>query len=340
MPELGIGIIGLGRMGWLHAEHLKGAVRGARLIAAAVDETHRRQLEASGDAPCPLVADVDALVADPRIDAVVVVSPTSLHHEHIQLAAAHGKAIFTEKPLADSVDRSLETAGAVRRAAVPFQIGFQRRFDPGYARAKELIDGDAIGTVEMFRGLTCDRIPPVSYLRTSGGLFWDLGIHDFDAARFLMNDDVVEVTATGTILVEPELADFDDVDHGVVVLRFRRGGIGVVQNAWRAPYGYDIRAEVHGSLGKVVTDLDERVPTRLYGPSGFASERHFLFVERFADAYRLELQAFVDAVLAGRAPTPGIDDAVQAVLISDAATRSRRTAKPITLASISQTRTS
>jgi myo-inositol 2-dehydrogenase/D-chiro-inositol 1-dehydrogenase len=325
MTELGVGIIGLGRMGWLHAEHLRGAIRGARLVAAAVDETHRRHLEVTGEAPCELVADVGVLVADPRIDAVVVVSPTSLHHEHIRLAAEAGKAIFAEKPLADSVDRSRETAAALRRSGVPFQIGFQRRFDPGYARARELIDAGTIGTVEMFRGLTCDVMPPVAYLRTSGGLFWDLGIHDFDAARFLMNDDVVEVTATGAILIEPELAEFDDVDHGVVVLRFRRGGLGVVQNAWRAPYGYDIRAEVHGSRGKIVTDLDERVPTRLYGPTGFSSERHFLFVERFAEAYCLELQAFVDAVLAGGAPTPGIDDALQAVLVADAATRSRRT---------------
>jgi myo-inositol 2-dehydrogenase/D-chiro-inositol 1-dehydrogenase len=331
MADLGIGIIGLGRMGWLHAEHLHGTIRGARLIAAAVDESHRQQLESSGEAPCELVPDVAALISDPRIDAVVVVSPTSLHHEHIQLAAAAGKAVFAEKPLADSVKRSRETAAAVSKAGVPFQIGFQRRFDPGYARARELIDSGAIGTVEMFRGLTCDVIPPVSYLRTSGGLFWDLGIHDFDAARFLMNDDVVEVTATGAILIEPELAGFDDVDHGVVVLRFRRGGIGVVQNAWRAPYGYDIRAEVHGTLGKVITDLDERVPTRLYRPSGFSSERYFLFVERFADAYRLELQAFVDAVLADRDPAPGIADSLHGVLIADAATQSRRTGVPVAI---------
>ncbi len=331
MAELGVGIIGLGRMGWLHAEHLRGTVRGARLVAAAVDDAHRRQLESSGEAPCELVVDVEALISDPRIDAVVVVSPTSLHHTHIQQAASAGKAIFAEKPLADSVERSRETAAAVRRAGVPFQIGFQRRFDPGYARARELIESGAIGTVEMFRGLTCDVIPPVSYLRTSGGLFWDLGIHDFDAARFLMNDDIVEVTAMGSILIEPELAEFDDVDHGIVVVRFRRGGIGVIQNAWRAPYGYDIRAEVHGTLGKVITDLDERVPTRLYRPSGFSSERHFLFVERFADAYCLELQAFVDAVVTGRDPVPGIDDALQGVLIADAATRSRRTGAPVTI---------
>lgn len=332
MAELGIGIIGLGRMGWIHAEHLNGAVRGTRLIGAAVDEAQRRQLELSGEAPCPLFESVEDLVDDPRVDAVVVVSPTSFHHEHIQLAAARRKAIFAEKPLADSVPHAIETAASVQRAGVPFQIGFQRRFDPGYSRARSLIESGAIGEPEMFRGLSCDRIPPVSYLKTSGGLFWDLGIHDFDAARFLIGDEVVRVSASGTILVEPELATFDDVDHGVVILHFRRGGIGVVQNAWRAPYGYDIRAEVHGSQGKVVTDLDEKVPTRLYGPQGFTSERHMLFVERFEEAYRLELQAFVDAVKNDRTPTPGIEDAVQGVLVAEAATQSHRTGQSVHIA--------
>src|SRR5262245_42752297 len=114
MAELGVGVIGLGRMGWLHAEHLSGTIRGAGVVAAAVDDAHRQQLEATGGAPWPLAADVESLVADPLIDAIVVVSPTSLHHEHIQLAAAHGKAIFAEKPLADSVKRSIETADVVR----------------------------------------------------------------------------------------------------------------------------------------------------------------------------------------------------------------------------------
>jgi len=324
VAELRVGIIGLGRMGWLHAEHLSGAIRGARLVKAAVDESHRKLLEAAGGVPWPLVTDVEELIADPSIDAIVVVSPTSAHHEHITLAARHGKAIFAEKPLADSVERARATVEAVTSAGVPFQIGFQRRFDPGYARAKALIEEGAIGTPEMFRGLTCDRMPPVDYLRTSGGLFWDLGIHDFDAARFLMGDEITAVHAVGSIIIEPELATFDDVDHGIVTLRFRRGGLGVIQNAWRAPYGYDIRAEVHGPLGKVITDLDERVPTRLYTESGARWERHFLFVERFREAYRIELQAFVDAVLSDQAPAPGITDAFQAVLISDAATRSRR----------------
>lgn len=324
MTDLAVGVIGLGRMGALHAEHLGGVIRGARLHAAVVDPVHRRHLEATGTAPCPLVASVEELVADPAIDAVVIVSPTDAHRGHIALAAGRGKAMFVEKPVAGSVADAVEVAALVRAAAVPFQIAFQRRFDPGYARAKEMILGGAVGTVEMFRGLTCDKIPPVDYLRTSGGLFWDLGIHDFDAARFLMGDDIAAIHATGTILVEPRLAEFDDIDHGVATLRFRNGGMGVIQNAWRAPYGYDIRAEVHGTLGKVVADLDAREPASLYTEAGFGFRKFHLFTDRFQEAYRLELQAFVDAIHAGRMPEPGIDDALQAVLISDAATRSHR----------------
>jgi myo-inositol 2-dehydrogenase/D-chiro-inositol 1-dehydrogenase len=311
-------------MGWLHAEQIAGAVRGATLVGAAVDPDHKRRLEADGSAPCPLVEDADALISDPSIDAIVVVSPTNAHREHIERTAEAGKAVFAEKPVAGSVEDALAVAGTVRRTGIPFQIGFQRRFDPGYARAKELIAAGAIGEVEMFRGISCDVIPPVEYLRTSGGLFWDLGIHDFDAARFLMCDEIVSVFATGTIKVEPRLAEFDDVDHGIVTLKFRNGGLGVVQDAWRAPYGYDIRSEVHGSLGKVVTELDAREPAALYTDRSFSFRRHHLFVARFEEAYRAELQAFVDAVRCDKAPSPGIDDALQAVLISDAATRSRR----------------
>ena len=324
VADLRVGVIGLGRMGWLHAEQVSGAVRGATLVAAAVDPEHKRQLEADGSAPCPLVEDAEALISDPDIDAIFIVSPTNAHREHIERAAEMGKAVFAEKPLAGSVEDSLAVAETVRRTGIPFQIGFQRRFDPGYARAKDLIAAGAIGEPEMFRGISCDVIPPVEYLRTSGGLFWDLGIHDFDAARFLMGDEIVAVLATGAIKVEPRLAEFDDVDHGVVTLRFKNGGLGVVQNAWRAPYGYDIRGEVHGSRGKIVTELDAREPAALYTDHAFSFRRHHLFVERFEEAYRLELQAFVDSVRAGNDPSPGVDDALQAVLISDAATRSRR----------------
>jgi myo-inositol 2-dehydrogenase/D-chiro-inositol 1-dehydrogenase len=281
-------------------------------------------LLASVGAPCALVESVPDLLARPDIDAVVVASPAVVHGEHIALAAAAGKPIFSEKPLADSVVNAEAAAEAVRRASVPFQIGFQRRYDRSYARAKELIASGAIGDIEMFRGMSCDRLGPIEFLKTSGGIFMDLASHDFDAARFLTGQEVTEVLAIGAVLVEPELATFDDVDYAIAMLRFANGALGVVQTSWRAPYGYDIVAEVHGSKGKVVAEVDEKYPTLLYDERGKVSARHDQFLERFSDAYRAELQAFVDTLHAGTAPTPNIDDGLQAVRIAAAATESRR----------------
>jgi myo-inositol 2-dehydrogenase / D-chiro-inositol 1-dehydrogenase len=328
---IGVGIIGLGRMGWFHAESLKSRIGGAHLVAAAVAPADRERMLADGTAPCELLPDVGALLARPDIDAVIIVSPSSLHHEHITQAASAGKAIFSEKPVADSVELARDAVAVVERAGVPFQIGFQRRFDPGYAEARRLIETGAVGAVEMFRGMSCDRIPPVDFLRTSGGLFWDLAIHDFDAARFLTGQEVTEVFAVGSIVVEPRLAEFDDVDYGIVTLRFANGALGVCQASWRAPYGYDIRAEVHGSLGKVVTEVDDKFPARLYREGRSESQRHDQFVERFGEAYTREIQAFVDAIRTGSSPSPGVADALKAVEISDAASRSRKESRWVTV---------
>ncbi len=322
--SIGFGVVGLGRMGAFHADSLQNAIRGAHLVAAAVDDAHRADLITSGYAPCPLDLDVETLLARPDVEAVVVASPAVVHGEHIALAARAGKPIFSEKPLADTVKKAEAAASEVLAVNVPFQIGFQRRYDRGYARARELVASGAIGDVEMFRGMTCDRLGPIEFLKTSGGIFMDLATHDFDAARFLTGEEIVEVLAIGTVLVEPELETFDDVDYAIVLLRFSNGALGVVQESWRAPYGYDIRAEVHGSMGKVVTELDEKFPAVLYDNRGKSSVRHDQFVERFHDAYREELQAFVDALHAGTAPSPGLEDGLQAVRIAAAATRSRR----------------
>ncbi len=323
MADIGVGIIGLGRIGALHAEQLQRAIKGAQLVGIAVDPAHRSRLQ---DTPTParLFDSVEDLLRSADVEAVVIASSSNAHCEHIVRAAAAGVPMFCEKPLADTVEAARHAVRAVEEVGVPFQIGFQRRFDPGYARARELVAAGAIGKPELFRGISSDYIPPVEYLRTSGGLFWDLGVHDFDAARFLMGDEIVAVHATGAIQIEPALAAFGDVDYGVVTLRFRSGALGVVQNSWRAPWGYEIRAEVCGSEGRVVTELDQRVPTWLYTSHGFTTERYHQFVERFRDAYRIELQVFIDALHAGTKPAPDECDGLRAIEIADAATRSRR----------------
>lgn len=324
MAAIRVGIIGLGRMGALHASNLAGRIRGAELVAAAVDEAHKAVLDRTGEAPCEVLGDAGTLIARPDIDAIVIASPSSLHAEHIGLAIAARKPVFCEKPLCGSLNDARSTAQNVRAAGIPFQIAFQRRFDPAYARARQLIEDGQIGAPEMFRGISADRIPPVSYLRTSGGLFIDLGIHDIDAARFLMGDEIVAVAAVGSVLVEPELATFDDYDYGVMSLRFHSGALGVIQNAWRAPYGYDIRAEVHGSEGKVIAELDADAPATLYRHGRKAQSRYTEFTERFAEAYSAELQAFVDCLQNDVAPTPTVDDGLIAMKVAHAATDSAR----------------
>jgi len=324
MSDIGFGVIGLGRMGTLHAQHLGGMITGGRLVAGAVDPRDLEGLRARQDFAYPVVGSVEELLANPEVEAVVIASPTSVHDEHIRLAAAQRMPIFCEKPLADSVARAAAAVQGVEQTGVPFQIGFHRRFDEGYARARDLIQEGQIGEPELFRGITADHIPPFEYLRTSGGLFWDLGVHDFDAARFLMDDDVVAVHAAGAIKVEPRLAEIRDIDYGVTTLRFRKGSLGVVQNSWRAPWGCEIRAEVCGSKGRVVTEQDEKVRTRLYTEEGIISERHQRFLERFREAYRRELQAFVDALHSGVAPSPGPQDGLKAIQVSEAATVSSR----------------
>lgn len=322
MAAIRFGVIGLGRMGALHASNLAGHIAGASLVAAAVDAQHKAQLDRSGGAPCEVTSDVAALVARPDIDAVVIASPSSLHAEHIALAIDHRKPVFCEKPLCDTLTAARETAQAVASSGIPFQIAFQRRFDPSYANAEALIRAGQIGQPEMFRGISADRIPPVSYLRTSGGLFIDLGIHDIDAARFLMGDEIVAVAAIGAVQVEPELRTFNDYDYGVISLRFQQGGIGIIQNAWRAPYGYDIRAEVHGSEGKVIAELDAESPTVLYRAGRKEQARHIEFTERFAAAYAAELQAFADCLQRDQAPSPTVWDGLAAIEVAHAATES------------------
>ena len=212
MDSIGFGIIGLGRIGGFHANSLRHAISGAHLVAAAVDDDHRCALLESGDAPCPLEPDVETLLARGDVAAIVVASPAVAHDEHIALAARAGKPIFSEKPLADSVPKAEAAAQAVLAAGVPFQIGFQRRYDRGYARARELIAAGSIGAVEMFRGMSCDRLGPIDFLRTSGGIFMDLASHDFDAARFLTGEEISEVLTVNAI---------GQTKQGAVIVSFR-----------------------------------------------------------------------------------------------------------------------
>ena len=329
---LGFAVIGAGRIGALHARHLAGAVEGATLtLVADVDESAARAAAVAGAAS---VTDVADALAHPRVDAVVIASPTSAHAEQLREAARAGKAIFCEKPVADDLDQTVAAMDVVERAGVPFQIGFNRRFDPAYEALAHAVHHGELGKVELFRSQSTDPRPaPEAYIASSAGFFRDSVIHDLDTARFVAGE-VERVTALGRVLVDPVYERYGDVDTSVITLEFASGALGVLMNSRRTVYGHDLRVEVHGERGKLVAEDERATKVWRYDARGFHGDFYDHFLDRFRDAYRRELQAFVDAVLAGRPPTPGASDAIESLRLADAATLSLHEGRKVAVSEV------
>lgn len=329
---LGVAVIGAGRIGNLHARHLAGAVDGARLVVVMdADITAAHKAAYAGAAA---TQDVREALAHPEVDAVVIASPTTRHAEQIRLAAKAGKAIFCEKPVALDLRETVEAMQAVREAGVPFQIGFNRRFDPGYAALAKAAREGVIGKLELFRSQSSDPGPsPEAYIAASGGFYRDSVIHDIDIARFVVGE-ITRVSALGRVLVDPVYAKYGDVDTSILTLEFATGAIGVLINTRRTVYGYDLRVEVHGEKGKLVTEDERATKLWRYDKDGIHGDYYYFFLDRFKDAYRLELQAFCDAVREGRTPSPGPEDAIASLQVADAATRSLKEGRPVEVAEV------
>jgi len=317
-------------MGRIHAETLP-TIPGVRVVAVADPIEAAREGARVSAGALRAYADPAEAIHDRDVDAVVIATPTPTHAPLVEEAARAGKAVFCEKPVADSVDRARSLLARVREAGIPFQIGFQRRFDPGYAEMRERISRGEVGSIDQFRSVGRDPAPPpLEYLRISGGIFFDQALHEFDIARFLVGE-VVEVSAWGTVRVQQEIGDMGDADTTVTLLRFASGALGVIENSRRAVYGYDVRTEVFGSGGKLVVDAVPRTPLWRYGEGGVSADHYYFFTDRFREAARLELRAFVSSVLEGRPPAPGADDALRAMLVAQAATESFRTGHPVSV---------
>lgn len=329
---LGFAVIGAGRIGALHARHLAGAVEGARLVRVVDPDSTAAERAAVGGAA--FGGDVAAALADPAVDAVLIASPTSEHAPQLEAAAAAGKAILCEKPVADDLTATARAMDVVTRAGVPFQIGFNRRFDPAYAEVARAVRAGEVGRVELFRSQSSDPGPaPEAYIAASSGFFRDSVIHDIDTARFVAGE-VERVTALARVLVDPVYAKYGDVDTSVITLEFASGALGVLMNSRRTVYGHDLRVEVHGATGKLVAEDERATKVWRYGPGGPRGDYYHHFLDRFRDAYRLEVQAFVDAVRAGRTPAPGAVDAVESLRVADAAVRSLHEGRPVAVAEV------
>ena len=318
---------GAGRIGAIHAANI---AQSSASLAYVVD-VNRAAADALASKHGARVVDTATALADPRVDAVVIASSTDTHADLIELAAKAGKKIFCEKPVDLSLARVDRCLAAVKSAGVPVLMGFNRRFDPSFAAFKQSIDAGTIGAVEFVQITSRDPgPPPPDYVKVSGGLFRDMMIHDFDMARFLLGEEPVELFALASCLVDPRIGALGDVDTAAVTLRTASGRLCQISNSRRAVYGYDQRIEALGPKGMLVAG--NRTPTTLVASTveGVTADKplHF-FLERYAEAYRLELAHFLD-VCAGKAkPLVDIEDGRRALQLAEAANESVKTKRAI-----------
>lgn len=331
--ETTVALMGAGRAGREHAANL-GSIPGVRVLLVcdpipAAAERAARLARAEG-----VTGSVDEVFARADLDAVVISTPTETHADHMERAAGAGKAIFCEKPVSLDLARATRAVEVVRRRGVPFQIGFDRRFDPGYAEVKRRIDAGALGQIDQFVGISRDPAPPSrEYLARSGGLLIDSAIHDFDLARFLVGE-VEEVFVWGGVRFCEDAAAVGDVDTTTTMLKFVGGAQGMLQNCRRAAYGYDVMTEVSGERGKLVVHAEVKTPLTHYRKGGWERDYHDFFMDRFGEAFRGELVAFFAALARGNTPSPGLTDALEALRIGVAATRSLRENRPVRVAEV------
>ncbi|MGO8798866.1 MAG: inositol 2-dehydrogenase [Roseiarcus sp.] len=324
------GIIGAGRIGRIHAANVAARKDCQVRLIADVDHTAAQALaEATG----ARVAEIDAILASGEIDAVAICAPTDMHADLIEKAARAGKAVFCEKPVDLDAKRVRACLEVVAAAGAVLMVGFNRRFDPNFAALQKRITEGVVGAVEIVSITSRDPgPPPLSYIARSGGLFRDMMIHDFDMARFLLGEEPVAVSAMGSALVDKAIGEAGDVDTAVVIMETKSGKVAQISNSRRAAYGYDQRIEAHGSKGMLRADNVRETTVEFAGAQGFVGDKALnFFLERYASAYRDELDAFVKGVTAGLAPRPNGEDGLRANLLADAANLSWRTGNRVTL---------
>lgn len=325
-----VALIGCGRIGQLHARNL-AALRDMCQFVAVADWNLEAAETTSRLLGVPLATpDSEAVLASPDVDAVVIASSTSTHAAYIEIAAGAGKDIFTEKPIALDLETTQRALAAVERAGVRLQVGFQRRFDSGYIAAYEAVRKGEIGRVEMIRDAMRDPSPPPpEYIRQSGGLYRDMTIHNFDAVRWLMGEEPVEIFASASALVSDDIRDAGDVDTSIITLRFPSGAIASIENSRRSGFGYDVRTEIFGSAGALMVGDHRQTPIRRFTATGVIEDHQYFFLERFREAYRSEMIAFLTAIATGSPVPVSGQDGFAALQLAYAAEESRRAGRPV-----------
>ena len=329
--QVRIGVIGAGRIGKLHARNLSFNISDATVVAIS-DIFLNAAKECAAECRIPkAVKDHREILEDPDVDAIFICSSTDTHSQMIVEGAEAGKQIFCEKPIDFDIDRIDKALEAVEQAGVKLQIGFNRRFDPNFKRVRDAVAEGELGTPHIIRITSRDpEPPPIEYVKVSGGLFLDMMIHDFDMCRYLMGEEVVEVYATGTTLIDPKIGEAGDVDTAVVTLTYESGAYCVIDNSRQAVYGYDQRVEVFGTEGCVVVDNREPYSATFFKRGQVQRDPlHYFFLERYKDAYLEETREFIKCVQEGTTPSvTGIDGKLP-IIIGLAANQSLKEHRPV-----------
>jgi scyllo-inositol 2-dehydrogenase (NAD+) len=334
--RLAVGLIGLGRLGRVYARDLAGRIPETRLVAVADPiGTLAEQVAEEFDVPHHY-ADPVAMIDDARVEAIVIVSPTHTHRELVIAAARRGKPTFCEKPPALSLGEVAAMKDAIGRARMFFQMGFMRRFDPGYAAAKQEIEAGRIGSPLVFKSTSRDPFrPSLEYAnpKSSGGMLIDMGIHDFDLARWFMGD-VRTISAIGATIAYPELESVGDIDNAVASLVFDSGKLGVIDLTRSGIYGYDISTEILGLEGTIRIGYLRETAITVMKKNSVSHDTVPYFMERFREAYTRQLQNFAQNVQQDREPPITIDDGLEALRLGVAATRAQQTGTTVTVAEV------
>ena len=335
--RLRVGLIGVGRLGRVYARDLASRIPETRLAAVAdIDAGLAQNIAAEWDVP-NWYGTPDALIADPDVDAVVVVTSTHAHHDLVIQAVRSGKPTFCEKPLALSLHECREMQEAIERNGTFFQMGFMRRFDPGYAAARRHVEEGRIGRPVVFKSTSRDPfLPSLDYVKpsSSGGILVDMGIHDFDLARWFMGD-VESVSAIGGVLAYPELTGVGDLDNVIASLVFADGRLGVIDLTRNGYYGYDIATEILGTEGTVRIGYLRETPITILTKNSVAHDTVPYFMERFERAYTTQLRDFAQNVLKRRQPSVTLQDGMEALRVALAAAEALRRGGTVRVSSIS-----
>ncbi len=334
MKTIKVGIIGAGRIGKIHASNIIFSIPQMQVKAIA-DPLLDQEWANALNIPF-LYKEHQAIIDDDEIDAVVICTPAPLHVPLSIAAAQKGKHVFCEKPISLDLIETKNAIKLINKTGVTFQVGFNRRFDHNFAKIKSTILEGKIGKPEIIKITSRDPSPPpIEYIKQSGGIFLDMSIHDFDMARFLSASDVVEVYASGAVLVDPEIGAHGDIDTALIHLKFENGALGVIDNSRRAAYGYDQRVEVFGSKGCMKADNNTPTNTALTTAEGVQSDKPlYFFLERYAESFIAEIRAFGDAIINNTPSLVTGEDGMAPIVIALAAKKSMMENRPVKLSEI------